>query len=81
MLDHERRLLRVADASFDLPFAIGIADTAREGLDNQLTIRFACAGTRRARGRGVAKSADAPPQMAGFASPESVESLDGRASA
>ena len=27
----ERRLLRIADASFDLPFAIGIADTAREG--------------------------------------------------
>lgn len=27
----ERRLLRVADAGFDLPFAIGIADSAREG--------------------------------------------------
>ena len=27
----ERRLLRMADAGFDLPFAIGIADTAREG--------------------------------------------------
>ena len=27
----EWRLLRVADARFDLPFAIGIADTARKG--------------------------------------------------
>jgi len=27
----QRRLLRVADAGFDLPFAIGIADAAREG--------------------------------------------------
>jgi hypothetical protein len=27
----ERRLLRMADARFDLPFAIGIADPAREG--------------------------------------------------
>ena len=29
----ERRLLRVADAGFDLPFAIGIADAARERDD------------------------------------------------
>ena len=27
----ERRLLRVADAGFDFPFAIGIADAARQG--------------------------------------------------
>ena len=29
----QRRLLRVADAGFDLPFAIGIADAARQGDD------------------------------------------------
>ena len=29
----QRRLLRVADAGFDLPFAIRIADAARQGDD------------------------------------------------